>query len=199
MGDMSMSNDEVTRWSVLVVDDEPDNIGVVEKLLTFYGATVQTAYHGEEGLRLLQDMTPTFILLDLSMPTMDGWEMLAAVKSDPTRAHIPVIALTAHAMPEDVERVKAAGFDGYIPKPLRIATFLLEIQTCLESHAKRALEQSQETTVIGPKSGNGEAQSTAQKQDTAETGQETAPSTAAQETAKAEKQNELQSVDSTRR
>src|SRR5689334_17462136 len=118
---MSMSNDEVNRWSVLVVDDEPDNIGVVEKLLTFYGATVQTAYHGEEGLKLLKDMTPTFILLDLSMPTMDGWEMLAAVKADPTKANIPVIALTAHAMPEDVERVKAAGFDGYIPKPLRIA------------------------------------------------------------------------------
>lgn len=192
----SMSNDVVKGWTVLVVDDEPDNIGVVEKLLEFYGATVHIAYHGEEGLRVLKEITPTFVLLDLSMPTMDGWEMLAAVKADPTKKQIPIIALTAHAMPEDVERVKAAGFDGYIPKPIRLATFLLEIQTCLDAHAKNVRTKTQETTVIDPKAANPEVQSTEEIQ--TPTAQEAAQD-AEQKTVKVEKTDELQSVDDPRR
>jgi CheY-like chemotaxis protein len=193
----SMSNDVVKGWTVLVVDDEPDNIGVVEKLLEFYGATVHIAYHGEEGLRVLKEVTPTFVLLDLSMPTMDGWEMLAAVKADPTKRQIPVIALTAHAMPEDVERVKAAGFDGYIPKPIRLATFLLEIQTCLDAHAKNVRTKTQETVVIDPKAANPEVQSTAEIQ--TPTASQTPAQEAEQKTVKVEKTDELQSVDDPRR
>ncbi len=132
-----IEKDVAAGWTVLVVDDEPDNIGVVEAILNYYCATVHAAANGSEGLNTLENVLPTFILLDLSMPGMDGWQMLTHIRANPATARIPVIALTAHAMPEDVERVQVAGFDGYIPKPLRLATFLLEIQTCLERHAAK--------------------------------------------------------------
>jgi two-component system, cell cycle response regulator DivK len=128
----------VSQWTVVVVDDEPDNIGVVEKLLTFYGAKVHVATNGAEGLKVLETVQPTFILLDLSMPIMDGWEMFEQLKANIATAPLPVFALTAHAMPEDIERVKSVGFDAYIPKPIRIATFMLEIQTGLERYAAKA-------------------------------------------------------------
>jgi len=124
-------DDDATRWTVLVVDDEPDNLGVPEQVLSFLGATVYTATNGVEGLEVLEAVIPTFILLDLSMPRMDGWEMIAHVRADPRVAEVPVIALTAHAMPEDKTRVEEAGFDGYISKPFLLATFMDEIRRCL--------------------------------------------------------------------
>jgi two-component system, cell cycle response regulator DivK len=137
MGGTMTLQDVVSQWTVVLVDDEPDNIGVVEKLLTFYGAKVHVATNGVEGLKVLETVTPTFILLDLSMPIMDGWEMFEQLKVNVATAPLPVFALTAHAMPEDIERVKNVGFDAYIPKPIRIATFMLEIQTGIERHAAK--------------------------------------------------------------
>jgi CheY-like chemotaxis protein len=128
-----MSNADVTNWTVLVVDDEPDNIGVVEIILNFHGAKIHTAANGKEGLACLETINPTVILMDLSMPEMDGWEMFKRVRQNAATKHIPVIALTAHALPDDVTRIEAAGFDAYILKPLRLATFLLEIRKCLEA------------------------------------------------------------------
>jgi CheY-like chemotaxis protein len=129
---MSVSTD-AKDWTVLIVDDEPDNLGVARKVLTFNGATVHVARNGVEGLSMLDGFVPTFILLDLSMPEMDGWEMLKAIRNDVTWADVPVIALTAHVMTGDRERVLQAGFNGYISKPFRINSFLEEIQSCLKS------------------------------------------------------------------
>lgn len=122
---------EPKEWIVLIVDDEPDNVGVARKVLTFGGATVYVAHNGLEGLQLLETRKPTFILLDLSMPQMDGWEMLRTLRARQELASVPVIALTAHAMSGDRERVLEAGFNGYIPKPFRINSFLADIQRCL--------------------------------------------------------------------
>jgi CheY-like chemotaxis protein len=101
--------------------------------LSFYGAKVYTAQDGVEGLRILQTVTPTFILLDLSMPHMDGWEMLKELRKDPRWSHIPVIALTAHAMTGDRDRVLDAGFDDYIAKPFHLTTFIEDIRRCLRA------------------------------------------------------------------
>ncbi|NWF70250.1 MAG: response regulator [Chloroflexi bacterium] len=133
--------DSVKQWTVLVVDDEPDNIGVVEKLLTFYGAKVWTASNGMQALQILNEITPSFILLDLSMSVMDGWETLKAIQAQQKLAQVPVIALTAHAMSGDLERVQAAGFNGYIPKPLRLATFLMDIRQCLAGGQGRTTDE----------------------------------------------------------
>ncbi len=126
-------------WTVLIVDDEPDNLSVAEKVLSFRGATVHTAINGEEGLKALEQITPTFVLMDLSMPRMDGWEMHKKMRENPLTAQIPVIALTAHAMEGDKDRVMAAGFTGYIAKPFRLGTFFIEIEKCLQQIPK-ALE-----------------------------------------------------------
>ncbi|MFQ3648334.1 MAG: response regulator [Anaerolineae bacterium] len=121
-------------WTALIVDDEPDNVGVARKVLNYGGAKVYVARNGVEGLALLEDVRPTFVLLDLSMPEMDGWEMFRLMKADDSLASIPVIALTAHAMAGDKEKVIETGFNGYIAKPFRINSFVAEIQKCLDEY-----------------------------------------------------------------
>ncbi len=119
------------NWTVLIVDDEPDNLSIPKEVLTFYGAQVYTAVDGVTGLKVLEDISPTFILSDLSMPNMDGWEMLKRIRANPRLANVPVIALTAHAMSGDQARAIEAGFDGYIAKPFWLPTFWTEIERCL--------------------------------------------------------------------
>ena len=128
---MSDITNAASQWVVLIVDDEPDNLTVPKEVLSFYGAKVHTAEDGVEAIQALETMVPTFILLDLSMPKMDGWETLKHIRANPSTARIPVIALTAHAMSGDKERVEAAGFDGYIAKPFWFPTFWAEIERCL--------------------------------------------------------------------
>jgi CheY-like chemotaxis protein len=125
---MLKKDPEISNWTVLIVDDEPDNIGVAQKILTFYGATVHTAVNGAEGLKVLKTVTPTFILLDISMPVMDGWEMLKHLRADERIARLPVIAVTAFAMTGDRERILEAGFNGYISKPFSLLTFVDNIK-----------------------------------------------------------------------
>jgi two-component system cell cycle response regulator DivK len=126
-----MISSNISDWTVLIVDDEPDNLGVARKVLSFGGAQVHVAQNGVEGLAILEQVKPTFILLDLSMPEMDGWEMLEQVRTRYGWEDVPIIALTAHAMAGDRDRVFAAGFNGYISKPFRINSFLDEITRCL--------------------------------------------------------------------
>lgn len=119
--------DKVSTWTVLVVDDEPDSIELVEDMLTFHGATVHGALDGKAALRMLETLRPTFIIADLSMPVMDGWFLLKNIRRTPELVEIPVLALTAHAMEGDKELVLAAGFDGYLSKPVNINTFIDDI------------------------------------------------------------------------
>jgi two-component system cell cycle response regulator DivK len=132
---INLAKGEVSGWIVLVVDDEPDNLAIASKVLTFGGAKVYTAANGEEGLKFLETITPSFILLDLSMPVMDGWEMFKRARAGINTEHVPIVALTAHAMAGDRERVMAAGFDGYIAKPFRLSTFMSEILRCFRELA----------------------------------------------------------------
>ncbi|MEL6308636.1 MAG: response regulator [Chloroflexota bacterium] len=127
-----MTDKDIKNWIVLIVDDEPDNLGVAQKVLSYGGADVHIARNGLEGLAVLDKITPTFILLDLSMPEMDGWEMFNRARANDKLANVPIIALTAHAMSGDKERIEEAGFDGYIPKPFRINSFMEDIHRCLD-------------------------------------------------------------------
>lgn len=126
---------QIKTWKVLIVDDEPDNLSVVADVLEFYGMSVKTARDGETGLGILQSYMPTLILLDLSMPKMDGWEMLKRVKAEQALQTVPVVALTAHAMPGDRKRVFEAGFDGYLTKPIAVPTLIEDLRTALETTA----------------------------------------------------------------
>ena len=116
-------------WEVLVVDDELDNLEVAARLLKIAGATVTTANNGIEALQKVQSrpLPFKFVLSDLSMPDMDGWELLYLLQQERVMNNIPVIALTAHAMTGDRERCIAAGFLNHISKPLDPTNFIQQI------------------------------------------------------------------------
>ena len=109
---------------ILIVEDEPDSLEIASILLQMYDADVITATNGREGLEQARKHRPKFIISDLSMPEMSGWEMIYTLKNDRSTMDIPVIALTAHAMTGDRERALAAGFHNYLSKPLRVETFV---------------------------------------------------------------------------
>jgi len=129
---MSLDWGKITEWQVLLVDDEPDNIEVVAESLEYYGMSVRTAENGQVGLDLLKDWLPDLIMLDLSMPVMDGWATLRRLKSDPRTQAIPVLALSAHAIIGDSDRALNAGFDGYLTKPVNVPTLIQDFRSALK-------------------------------------------------------------------
>src|SRR5579871_3491198 len=111
---------DLSAWNVLIVDDEPDNRGVLEFVLGSQKATVQSAETGPEFLKLLERAKPTVMLIDIQMPGMSGIELLGKIREHAEWRDIPAIAITAYAMSGDQERIMAAGFDGYVAKPLNV-------------------------------------------------------------------------------
>jgi two-component system cell cycle response regulator DivK len=116
---------------VLVVEDNPANMTLASFLLQSAGHTVLGATDAEAGLTLARDEQPDLILMDIQLPGMDGLEATALLKRDDATRAIPVIALTALAMKGDEERIRAAGCDGYIAKPLAYREFLATISAHL--------------------------------------------------------------------
>lgn len=126
-----MDRSQIADWQVLVVDDEPDSIEVVRIVLTAAGATVYEAANGNEGLKVFERERLDLVLTDLSMPEVDGWQMLESIRASEDGQQVPIIALTAHAMVGDKERVLEAGFDAYLSKPLKLFSFLDDLAVCL--------------------------------------------------------------------
>jgi two-component system cell cycle response regulator DivK len=110
--------------TVLVIEDNPANMKLVTFLLESAGRTVLAANDAETGLTLARSRRPDLILMDIQLPGMDGLEATALLKGDEATRDIPVIALTALAMKGDEERIRAAGCDGYIAKPIAYREFL---------------------------------------------------------------------------
>jgi two-component system cell cycle response regulator len=119
---------------VLVVEDNPANLRLMEYLLTAFGYAVLTAGDGAEGVELAMREMPDVILMDLQMPTIDGFEAASRLKGDPVLAGIPIVAVTAFAMVGDRDRILARGFDGYIAKPIAPETFVGEVEAFIPSH-----------------------------------------------------------------
>lgn len=117
--------------SVLIVDDEPDNLEVIAESLRFFGVKVEVAMNGLAALDALQIQQPSLVLLDLSMPKMDGWETLKHIRATPATSTLPVMALSAHAMPGDRQRALDCGFDGYMSKPINIPTLMNDLRSAL--------------------------------------------------------------------
>ncbi len=118
--------------TILVVEDNAANMTLAKFLLESAGHTVVPALDAESGLLLARSELPDLILMDIQLPAMDGLQATAALKEDPTTRGIPVVALTALAMKGDEERIRAAGCDGYIAKPLAYRDFLQTVSTQLE-------------------------------------------------------------------
>ena len=117
---------------VLVVEDNPANMTLATFLLKSAGHSVLSATDAESGLTLARAEQPDLILMDIQLPGMDGLQATGLLKSDASTRAIPVIALTALAMKGDEERIRAAGCDGYIAKPLAYREFLATISSLLE-------------------------------------------------------------------
>jgi len=116
---------------ILYVEDNDDNVYVVKTRLGRAGFTVLVAADGEQGVAMAAAEKPDLILMDLSLPVLDGWEATRKLKSGPETKGIPVIALSSHAMNEDREKALAAGCDDYDTKPVEIARLLAKINAAL--------------------------------------------------------------------
>jgi len=113
--------------SILLVEDNEDNRIIYATALRYAGYEVYEAITGTEGVEQARLQQPDLVLMDISVPELDGWEATAILKADPTTKHIPVIAVTAHALPGDEERSLEAGCDGYLAKPIPPAMLIAEI------------------------------------------------------------------------
>ena len=114
--------------TIVIVEDQPDNLKLLTALLTIKGHTVVGFANGDglaDAIRAKQP-TPDLVLLDIQLPGRDGYEILEELKTLTARSW-KVVALTAHAMPEDRAKAEAAGFDGYITKPIDVRTFPAEV------------------------------------------------------------------------
>lgn len=117
--------------TILLVEDNETNMKLSLFLLESASHTVLTAMNAEAGLALARQQHPDLILMDIQLPGMDGLQATAQLKGDPATRDIPVLALTALAMKGDEERIRAAGCDGYIAKPLDYKEFLATVQAHL--------------------------------------------------------------------
>jgi two-component system cell cycle response regulator DivK len=118
--------------TVLIVEDNHANMTLAVFLLKSVGHTVLSATDAEDGLTLARAAHPDLILMDIQLPGMDGLEATVLLKHDDVTRAIPVIALTALAMNGDEERIRAAGCDGYIAKPMRYPAFLATVAAQLD-------------------------------------------------------------------
>jgi len=106
---------------VLYIEDNPANLELMQEIVArIPNLEMLSAHTAEIGVKLARDLRPDVVLMDINLPGMDGYEGLAALKNDPETAGVPVVALTANAMPADIKRGRAAGFAGYLTKPIRI-------------------------------------------------------------------------------
>jgi two-component system, cell cycle response regulator DivK len=116
---------------ILLVEDNEMNRDMLARRLTKKGYEVIIAVNGAEGVELAQSQAPDLILMDMSLPVMDGWEATRQLKTSADTQTIPVIALTAHVMAEDRQKALDAGCDDYDTKPIEIARLLEKIQAFL--------------------------------------------------------------------
>lgn len=113
---------------ILVVEDKMENLDLMTYLIRAFGHDALVAHDGAEGLAAVREHHPDLVVMDLEMPVISGYEATAHIKADPALASTPVVAVTAFAMVGDRERALAAGFDGYLTKPIDPPTFVQTLE-----------------------------------------------------------------------
>ncbi len=114
----------MTGRKILVIEDNALNLELVTDLLEVNGFIVHSARTADEGLRLAGELLPDLVLMDIGLPGMDGLVATQHLKANPATRHLPVVALTSHAMKGDEETARQAGCDGYMTKPIETRTFV---------------------------------------------------------------------------
>jgi CheY-like chemotaxis protein len=117
--------------TILLVEDNALNRDMLSRRLIKRGYDIKIAINGEEGIRMAEELLPELILMDLSLPIIDGWEATRTLKSRTITKNIPIIALTAHAMSGDEAKAKAAGCNDYDTKPIDLNRLLDKINNLL--------------------------------------------------------------------
>ncbi len=124
-----------STWNVLIADDDADSADIAEYVLTYHGAHVRIARNGIACMEMLRQERPTLLLLDIQMPVKSGWMVLKEIREDTALKDLLVIAMTAHAMVGDRERILSAGFDAYLAKPISPISLIEDIKQSLEAKA----------------------------------------------------------------
>ncbi|MBN2382983.1 response regulator [bacterium] len=114
--------------TVLIIEDNEQNMYLLTFLLEQKGWTVFQAVHGRQGIDLARQHKPDLVLLDIQLPELDGYQVAALLRQDPSFQTTPIIAVTSHAMVGDREKCLAAGCSGYIEKPINPDSFISEIE-----------------------------------------------------------------------
>src|SRR4030095_1336089 len=120
---------------ILYVEDNDDNVYVIKNRFARVGFTALVATDGEQGVAMAATERPDLILMDLGLPGLDGWEATKRIKSEPETPHIPVIALSAHAMTGDREKALAAGCDDFDTKPVEMSRLLSKVRALLSKES----------------------------------------------------------------
>jgi len=119
--------------NVLLVEDNEMNRDMLSRRLTKRGYAVQMAVDGQQGIDMAVSAKPDIIILDMSLPVVDGWEAAKQIKANPASQNVPLIALTAHAMASDRERAISAGCDDFDTKPVELPRLLGKIEALLKA------------------------------------------------------------------
>jgi two-component system cell cycle response regulator DivK len=123
---------------ILLVEDNEMNRDMLTRRLEKRGYTVVVAVDGGAGVALAQSEVPDLILMDMSLPVLDGWDATKQIKANPALAQIPIIALTAHAMESDRQKALGAGCDDFDTKPVELPRLLLKIEELLKKFPPKA-------------------------------------------------------------
>ena len=124
---------KISDWHVLVVEDEADSMELVQGVLSYYGIHSTGAASSEAALVVLEDVSPTLMIIDLALPGLDGWGLLKKLKAHRSLSKVPCVAITAFHTPELAEQAIEAGFDAYFAKPIDATSFVRELQTIVEN------------------------------------------------------------------
>ncbi len=139
-GLFNKSNKKVSTARILIVDDEPDYVSTIQYHLKWSGYDVTTAANGKEGLEKADQIKPDLVLLDTSMPVMNGWEMLERLRKNPDMKDTPVIMVTARCEVQDIETASSFGISDYVAKPFDFTELKEKITAALEH--KKALSNA---------------------------------------------------------
>ncbi len=124
---------KISDWNVLVVEDEADSMELVQGVLSYYGIHSTGAASSEAALVVLEEMSPTLMIIDLALPGLDGWGLLKKLKAHESLSPVPCVAITAFHTPELAEQAIEAGFDAYFAKPIDATSFVRELQAIVEN------------------------------------------------------------------
>jgi CheY-like chemotaxis protein len=127
----------MSKGHILVVEDNLDNYELVRAILDIAGYDTFLAVNGRDGVNAARKQKPDLILMDMSLPEMDGWIATKHIREDPESAHIPMIALTVHTLPIERKRALDAGVDAYLPKPYDAGQLIRLVESTLKNSTRR--------------------------------------------------------------